>query len=98
MMESWRHAAYFDKTWFDGHFKPHIWNYYKHCGPSTNNHLEGWHNRMKRISWKAHLNSELLELFQREQAASEVNILQLEAGGTRRQRRRKAHQVSITPF
>ena len=54
---------------------------------------------MKRISRKAHPNlHEVLELFQREQAAPEVTILQLEAGGTHRQRRRKAHQVSITPF
>ena len=45
---------------------------------------------MKRISWKAHPNLyEVLELFQREQAASEVTILQLEAGRARRQKRRK---------
>ena len=73
-----RYAAYFDETWFDGHFRPRMWNYYRHCGPRTNNHLEGWHNRMK-----------VLELFQREQAASEVTILQLEAGGARRLKRRK---------
>ena len=45
---------------------------------------------MKRISWKAYPNLyEVSELFQREQAASEVTILQLEAGGARRQKRRK---------
>ena len=45
---------------------------------------------MKRISQKAHPNLyEVFELFQREQAASEVTILQLEAGGARRQKRRK---------
>ena len=38
----------------------------------------GW-----RISQKAHPNLyEVLQLFQREEAASEVTILQLEAGGT----------------
>ena len=36
-----RYAAYFDKTWFEGHFRPCIWNYYRHCGPRTTNHLEG---------------------------------------------------------
>ena len=73
-----RYAAYFDETWFDGHFRPRMWNYYRHYGPRTNNHLEGWHNRMKRLSRKAHPNlNEVLELFQREQAASEVTILQL---------------------
>ena len=45
---------------------------------------------MKRISRKAHPNLyEELELFQKEQAASEVTIRQLEAGGARRQKRRK---------
>ena len=45
---------------------------------------------MKRVSQKAHPNLyEVLELFQREQAVSEVTILQLEAVGARRQKRRK---------
>ena len=45
---------------------------------------------MKRISRKAHPNLyEVLELFQREQVASEVTILQLEAYGAHRQKRRK---------
>ena len=49
-----------------------------------------WHNRIKRISRKAHpILYEVLELFQREHAASEVTILQLEAGGAFRQKRRK---------
>ena len=40
--------------------------------------LEGWHNHMKRISRKTHPNLyEVLELFQREQAAPEVIILQV---------------------
>ena len=33
--------------WFDGHFRPHMWNYYRHCGTRTNNY-RGWHNHMKR--------------------------------------------------
>ena len=90
MPDNERYAAYFDETWFDGHFRPHMWNYYRHCGPRTTNHLEGWHNRMKRISQKAHPNLyKVLELFQREQAASEVIILQPEAGETCRQKGRK---------
>ena len=73
-----RYTAHFDETWFEGHFRPRMWNYYRHRGRRTNNHLEGWHNRMKRISWKAHPNLyEVLELFQREQAAPEVIILRV---------------------
>ena len=47
-------ATYIDQTWMNGNFRPRMWNYYAHTGPRTNNHLEGWHNRMKRISRKAH--------------------------------------------
>ena len=55
--------------------------------------MEGWHNRMKRIARKAHPNLyEVLELFQREQAATEVTIQQLEAGGMRKAKRRKVVQ------
>ena len=48
---------------------------------------------MKRIARKAHPNLyEVLELFQREQAATEVTIQQLEAGGIRKAKRRKVVQ------
>ena len=44
-------------------------------------------------SWKAHpILYEVLELFQGEQAASKVTILQLEAGGAHRQKWRKVIQ------
>ena len=43
------------------------------------NHLEGWHNRLKRILRKAHPN--LLELLKKKQTASEVVIEQLAGGG-----------------
>lgn len=56
-------------------------------------HIEGWHNRLKRISRKAHPNLyEVLELFQREEAASRVTVIQLEAGGARKAKRRKVVQ------
>ena len=87
------YTKYFDDTWIDGQFRPRMWNYYNHGGPRTNNHLEGWHNRMKRIARKAHLNLyEVLELFQREQAAGEVMMQQLQSGGVRRKKRRKVEQ------
>ena len=77
----------------NGQFRLRMWNYYAHSGPRTNNHLEGWHNRMKGIARKAHPNLyEVLELFQREQAATEVTIQQLEAGGVRKAKRRKVVQ------
>ena len=66
----------------NGQFGPHMWNYFVHSGPRTNNHLERWHNKLKRIARKAHPNFyEMLELFQKDQTATEVTILQLQAGG-----------------
>ena len=48
---------------------------------------------MKRIARKAHPNlCEVLELFQREQAATKVTIQQLEAGGVHKAKRRKVVQ------
>ena len=47
-------------------------------GPRTNNNLEGWHNKVKKIAGKGHLNIfEMVELFKFKQASSEV----LMAGG-----------------
>ena len=87
------YVEYFDKTWMDGQFRLRMWNHYAQTGPRTNNHLEGWHNRLKRLSRKAHPNLyEVLELFQREEAASSVTITQLEAGGVRKAKRRKVVQ------
>ena len=50
-----------------------------------NNTLEGWHSKVKKITGKNHLNIfEIVELFKKEQASTEVEIRQLMAGGTRR--------------
>ena len=69
-------------TWLDGHFAPRTWNYHQHEGPTTNNHLVGWHNHLKSAVRKAHPNLyEFVEIVQREQAATKVTIQQLEGGG-----------------
>ena len=71
--------SYFKSTWLDGNFHPRTWNYFSHEGPCTNNHLKGWHNRLKRVSRKAHPNLfEVVEILKKEQAATEVGIEQLE--------------------
>ena len=45
------------------------WNYYKIEGPRTNNHVEGWHSRLKKIVGKAHPNIyELVEVIKKEEA------------------------------
>ena len=42
------------------------WNYFSHEELCTNNHLEGWHSRLKRVSRKAHPNLfEVVEILKR---------------------------------
>ena len=43
---------YFDRTWMNGQFQPHQWNYYDYSGPCTNNHVEGWHSRLKKVVYR----------------------------------------------
>ena len=89
--------SYFESTWLDGNFPPRTWNYFSHEGPRTNNHLEGWHNRLKRVSRKAHPNLfEVVEILKKEQAATEVAIELLTGGGRIRSKRRKVVQHEDT--
>ena len=47
----------------------------------TNNHVEGWHSRLKKVVGKAHPNVfEIVESLKKEQAATEVSLAQLAAG------------------
>ncbi len=58
-----------------------IWSVNQNNSFRTNNHLEGWHNRLKRVIGKAHPNVyEFVEVIQKEQTATEVFLTQLEAG------------------
>ena len=44
-------------------------------GPRTNNHLDNWHNRLRQVVGKSHPNIfECVEVFQREEASTEVSI------------------------
>ena len=73
--------AYFETTWIAGTFHTADWNLYETEGLRSNNHLEGWHNRLQRVVGKSHPNIfECVEVFQREQVSTEVLIQQLAAG------------------
>ena len=51
-------------------------------GPRTNNCVEGWHTRLKKVVGKAHPNLfEIIEVMKKEQASSEIKLQQLEMGG-----------------
>ena len=65
----------------NGSYKLSQWNYYDYEGPQTNNHIEGWHTRLKKIVGKAHPNIfEVFEVMKKEQASSEMKLEQLELG------------------
>ena len=59
--------SYFEERWLNGPYPLKTWNYYQMEGPKTNNHVEGWHNKINRAAGKAHPNIfELVELFKTE--------------------------------
>ena len=49
---------YFEDTWLVGQFPPMLWNVFALAphSPRRNNHLKGWHNKLKKITRKSHLN------------------------------------------
>ena len=64
-----------------GHFPPAKWNVHDLSSCRTNNHIEGWHSKLKKVVGKAHPNVfEIVRSFKMEQAAVEVAIAQLQAG------------------
>ena len=83
---------YFEDTWLVGNFPPRLWNVFSMdtSSPRTNNHVEGWHNKLKRIARKAHPNVyELVEIFKKEQADTEVTLAQLATGAQPPRRAKK---------
>ena len=50
--------TYFEETWLVENFSLCLWNVYEinSNSPRTNNHIEGWHNKLKRIAKKSHPN------------------------------------------
>ena len=68
-------------------------NVYSLDGPRTNNNAEGWHSKVRKLVGKAHPNIyETITLFQSEQAATEVSLIQLAAGGLPVRRRRRKYR------
>ena len=71
---------YMDRTWINGTFKPELWNVFDSNGPRTNNHLEGWHNRLNSFLGRRHPNIyQLMEFITKEQAVIDIEILQLQS-------------------
>jgi hypothetical protein len=73
---------YVTETWIEGPFSQPTWNHYQTEGSRTNNHLEGWHNKLKKRVGVAHPTIyKMSDEFKKEQAANEVKIEQYSDGG-----------------
>ena len=71
-------TAYYETTWLVGSYPLPLWNVFESGSTRTNNHTEGWHNRLKKVVGKAHPNVfEIVETFKKEQASTEVSTAQL---------------------
>ena len=71
-----------------------MWNHFQNSGPRTNNHLEGWRYRLNRLARKAHPNLfETIELIKNEQASTEVQMIQVAAGGQPRKAVRQDEKI-----
>ena len=65
----------------NGQFKCHQCNYFNFKGPHTNNYVEGWHSRLKKVVGKPHPNMyEIIDVFKREEASTKMKIQMLEVG------------------
>ncbi|KAK3094472.1 hypothetical protein FSP39_002187, partial [Pinctada imbricata] len=85
---------YVAETWMEGRLSPETWNHFSTNGPRTNNHLEGWHNKLKKRVGASHPHIyKLINIFQKEQAANEVKMVQYTSVGTRRKMSKKYRDV-----
>ena len=88
-------VLYFNSTWMNGQFKHHQWNYFNFKGPRTNNHVEGWHSRLKKVVsiYKPHSNIyEIIDVFKRKEANTKMKMQMLEAGAQQAPRWRRVRQ------
>ena len=50
-----------------GNYPLPLWNVFESGSVHTNNHVEGWHSRLKKVVGKAHPNIfEIVEVFKKE--------------------------------
>ena len=72
---------YLETTWIGGRFMLQHWNVYENDTYCTNSHVKGWYTQLKRAVGKPQPNiDQLVEVIQREQAVTEISMLQLNTG------------------
>ena len=61
----------------------HVWNYFETNGPRTNNNLEAWHGKLKRVALHAHTNIyTVIKIFKDIQNSKKILQIYKQAGGT----------------
>ena len=86
--------TYLTETWIEGCFVQTTWNHYQTEGPRTNNHLEIWHNKLKKRVGVAHPTIyKLIDKFKKAQAVNEVKIEQYSNDGHKCKRAKKYHEI-----
>ena len=84
---------YVTEYWVEGQERDQ-WNHFTNEGPRTNNHLEGWHSKLKKLVRHAHPNIyQLIELLKKTQANTEANQIQISAGATTRPKQKKYRNI-----
>ena len=72
---------YFEDTWIRGCYSAAVWNVHDSADCRTNNHVEGWHSKLRKVVGKAHPNIfEIVRTFKVEQACVDVALAQMGAG------------------
>jgi len=77
--------------WIDG--DRNVWNHFDTEGPRTTNHVEGWHNKLKKVCHSHPNIFTIIKTFKDIQAANEVKRVQMETGGTRRRKAKKYRTI-----
>lgn len=89
-----RVTDYVTETWMNGRFSPPTLNHYQTEGPRTNNHLEGWHNKLKKRVKITHPSIyAIIKEVKKEQTANEAKMLPYAAGGKRRKTVKRYQEV-----
>lgn len=74
-------SEYFQRTWIDGPYKPHLWSHFSNTGPRTTNLAEGWHNQLNHSLSMPHPSPRnFLHWLQRCQFEVQCRQMQLQAG------------------
>ena len=78
--------------WIDGDWQ--VWNHFNTDRPRTTNHIEGWHNKLKKKVSHAHPNIfTLISTFKDIQVANEVTRIQSNTVGTIRPKAKRSRET-----